>query len=528
MKKLLSVLLVFALAFSFAACGGDSDNTAGSGYYPDYSKPDSNFGGGSYTPSSSYPSSSASSSNATSIKPVVFDEAVKEIIDKQVSFSSGDFSPLLSAAEKIKVTYPYEELYGIKEAYNKYLKRPKYKSTHKNYFSDGKFTADELFNIVKANNKKENYDSRKQISDADLKYVCSVMAPVLLDRGKALSSADAALLSEKIDDLRIYTFTGFAAGAYNPPTAELGLDVTQKGSDKFSRTVQHETHHMIQAASLKEIEKTGIYSRFGFASFEKEKGDPMAFHWIFEGTAELLAHNRINSRSYDVYGDPIKNISYIKVATLLRPNVDEDTFEELTLTNNFDAVFSYFGYTTTEQKNELLNMLTAINYYTDLQSCADEFEAAYKEKYGKRLDSYEFRSEMYGALGKSLSREFFKNLSAALKGKSLTVEEVFALNLVFEHRVCDRSLTRGPEYVSDMLKTYRDLQIKLFEVIAKKLGITCEEITNAYDAYYAEAELTVDDIPLVSKGEAEFLLYTTTSAVNQRTRSVNQTLLRLG
>lgn len=453
------------------------------------------------------------------------DENILALLSRNVSFGQDDFSALETHLAGIRVTYPCEELYGVMDAYEKYTALPQYTSTHENYFSDGVFTAQELYGIVKLNNAAEGFMPNQTISDSDLEYVCTIIAPVLLEYGQKMSASDAALLSEKVSELKIFTFSGFAAGSYDSNTGRFGLDMNLKEKEEFTRTVQHETHHMLQSSSLAEREAGGYENRYGFSYiFDEEEDQPLNFLWMTEGSAELLTHNRLDSREYDVYESIIKTINYIKVATILRPDLDETSFETLSLSADFDGLFRYFDCQTEEEKQEYTNMMAAINYMYDLQFCSDAFEARCQQKYGEALSSDDLRSGVISSLGTALSREFFRNLTAALKDQTLTVEDLFTLNVLFEHRVCDYSLYRGPEKCADMLLSYHTMQTQFFAVLAEKLAVSVDELYAAYDVYYTKAQLQVAHIRLISAEEAAFLQYTTDTSVNRRYDTVNRLL----
>ena len=453
-------------------------------------------------------------------------EEVDTLLKSEISFGEDDFSAFEELLSGITVTYPYEELYNVMENYERAIAIPTYVSTHENYFADGVFTAKELFEIVKRNYTAQNFMEKRRLSDADLLYVCQIIAPILLEYAQERSDAEGAHLSEKVEGLVIGAYTGFAQGSYGSEDGILMyLDMKQKSTDKFPRTVRHETNHMLQGSTVAEQEAGGYRYRVGFSYFfEEGKDQPYEFNWIFEGAAELLTHNRLNSRQYDVYPYYIMTINYIKVATILREDVNDTSFEELTLSADINGVFDYFGYETEEQKRELLHMLVAINYQ---QRFSDQigFRDRYEEKYGEDLSESAFRMGVIDALGRSLSREFYKNFANALKGKTVTVEDIFILNTLFEHRVCDYSLYRGVQPCMGMLQQYTQLQTEFFGILGEHLGVTSEEIQAVYDEYYKSALILAENIPLVTAAEADFLQYTTDASNNERFKSIYQQIM---
>lgn len=539
MRKFIAMILTVCLLCSVAGCagvGGDRKAPAAeqNATQPSLSINPTTGKKPSATTAPSNPPATTAPSNppATTAPyqpPAKLNDDMLAMLAREVSFGSNDFAALQAQLASLQVTYPHEELYGILDAYARYTAIPSYTSTHENYFADGVFTPEELFTIVKQNNADAAFPSVKQITDEDLKLVCQIIAPLLLEYGQAMAPADAALLSEKVSSLTVYTYTGFSAGAYDANSDQLGLDVTQKNTDRFSRTIQHEAHHMLQSSSQKEAAAGDYQCRYGFAYLLDEADEqPLNLSWITEGSAELLTHNRLASREYDVYQDIIRTINYIKVATILRPDIDDTSFEKLSLSADFNSLFRYFHCQTDAERQEVLHMVAAINYAANLQMCRDGLRHRYEEKYGESLSDSSFRLAVSNALGISLSRHFFQNLTAVLNNQTVTLEDIFTLCALYEHRLTDYSLSKGPESSLDLLLTYRDLQTQFFSVIASNLGITTDALYAIYDSYYVEAELRAADLPFLSAEEAKFLQYTTDSSINPRYRSVNQWLIRIG
>ena len=531
MKKTIAFILTLCVLLTVASCGSNDAHETDISSRPDsyYNHNDlTSYRDSSMTDDSKDDSSQSNlSSSVESSRPVVFDESVKSLIAKSVSFTGGDFSDLNGYLSGIRGVYPHAELYGIKEAYAKYLKLPKYTSTHENYFADGIFTGDELYNIAKANNKRIGYKGNKVISDDDLKHICNVAAPVLLEYGKSISASDAALLSEKVSEFNVFAFSGFAAGSYDAATSSLGIDVALKNTEKYDRNITHEITHMVQGSSQKENAATGIKWRFGYCYvFDEEIDQPLNFRWLFEGSAEILNHNRLNSRSYDVYENYIKLINYIKAATVLSDHIDDKSFEELSLSSDIGELFDYFDCKTDSDRYEILDMLCSINYYFDSHNVAQGFKNRYKEKYGAVLNTSAFHKDMLISLGTTLSRVFYKNLAEALVGKSLSIEEIFAYITLFEHRLSDISLPIGTNGMLPLMETYCKIQERFFEALANKASVTTDEIRLAFDAYYPKGAITADVLKLLSHPEAQFLQYTTESSINKRFRSLYQTVLR--
>ena len=513
MKRCIAILMVLCLSAGLVACAGPAPSVP--------------TAAPTVAPGGTAPTAPTPTEPAPTTPTVVLDSVIEQLLDRQVSFSAGDFSQLDSTLAGIQVVYPYQELYGILPAYQQYLTLPTYTSTHENYFSDGVFTAQELFDIVKANNATANFNTSKQISDVDLMDVCQIMAPLLLEYGTGASAQEASHLSEKLSQLKIFTFSGFASGSYSAADGQLGLDVDQKNTDKFSRTVQHETHHLLQAGTLAEHAAMGIDYRFGYCyAFAQGEENPLNLLWLCEASSELLTHNRLNSRTYDVYHNNIRYIDYIKVATLLRPDIDDTSFEKMSLSPRLEGLFDYFGCQSVQQQEEILNMVAALNYVNNLQSCADSFKNRYKETYGDRLSDGDFRNAVTNALGKTLSREFFRNFTATLQGQQVSMAEIFTMMALFEHRLCDNTLYMPVEKCYDTLKQYQQLQTQFFTVLSQKLDMPVEDIQSAYDTFYAEAALQAAILSFVTAQEAEYLQYTTDASINSRYRSVNQNLVK--
>lgn len=458
-----------------------------------------------------------------------FGTDINALLNKEVAFKNGDFDKTLALFDGLIAEYPYQELYGIMDAYEDYLALPEYVSTHENYFADGEFTSQELYNITKSNNDaNKNYETDDYVPDDELKYICEIMAPVILDYALNADEQECKLLSEKLENLQITNFSDFGFGYYSDYDNCLGVRIDLKGDPQYEHTIVHETQHLLQSGGRKWSESKNIFCNFGMQYRFTEEGDnPLALHVMSENCAEMLAHNWFKSRQYDVYEHSIVyHFELIKVPTILDKNIESDSFEKLSLSRRIEDLFDYFGCETQAEKEEVLNMLCAINYLSDYQSVGQYFRERYEEKTGKEYDGFIFMCEVYNALGQTLTKHFYRNLAEILENKTVTVEEVFTIMALYEHKLSNSMLISEPEDIKDALSLYQKSQTEFLQILSQKLGMSVEELQAAYDEFYTDAVLNASAISFLSQSEAEFLQYTTDTALNQRFRSINQYIIK--
>ncbi len=504
LKKIISIFLIIITVFTFCACDETEKN-----------------------PSSTANKTAKPTSKPTQkpvVTPYLFDEATQSVLNKEVSFSADDFLKFREVLD-FRVTFPDADLFGILEEYEQYKALPKYVSTHENYFADGKFTSDELYKIVTSNIAKANLPSKYVLSDEHIRYACDKMAPFLEKYGVIAPENDARLLSEKLSMLVLCEMDGFGYGAHSSEDNRLYLETNYYPSFRYDRTIIHETCHIIQSSSNAEQDFSGFAYRSGYCyCFSDDfKNQPLGLRLFFEGSAETITNTEVSSREDSSYNDCVEYLDMIKLATLLDSDAKWDTFECLSLYGTLEDVFAYFNCETEEDNIEVLNMLCAMNYAANMKFCNESFMDKYEAKYGTDIKDREMRIRyMFNTSTVMLSRIFYSNLVDFLQDKTLTVDELFTLITLYEHKITSTCFPFTEEVVVPLINKYTEMQSEFFNVFAQKLGMTVPELQAIYDSYFKNATLDAHKVAGIDEAKATYMQYITDTEYNKRYRSVNQ------
>lgn len=529
-KTITGVTAPLLLATSLTGCfSGESDFDKYYNHQNNYPSSDysyqEDFDGYSSSDKINNYSSNSSATNNNFNSSLVLDDYLNKIINSNVVLDSNSLNAYINQINNLKVEYAHSNLYGNQELFNKYNSLQKYKSTTPSLFKNGQITVDTLYSVVKKNNENANLSNNQQLSDSNLREICSIMVNLFNDYAKRHNEADLNLLSEKISELKIINFDGFSNGFYDNTLGKMGFSVNYlkgKSNEFFKETIQHETHHLIQAASIKEISNLNLENRFGICyKFSDAEVNSLYWSWFYEGCAEYLTSNLNNKKTSNVYQDLIKSIDSIKISTILG-NKRVDEFENISLSKDLNDLFKYFNCQTKEDKKEVLDLMYAFELKYNLNfSCKDFFDK-YESMYGNTLSKLEFTKELNNSIAQTLSRYFYKNLALLLKNKQVSVQEIFSIISVFENQISrEVFFSSKQESLELFFEMYNDMQSELFEMISKKLNVSLEEVQQAYNSFNKQVNVNLNNTVLLNKEKEEFLNYITENAKNHKVNSIN-------
>ena len=466
------------------------------------------------------------SKNTTSNIELTLDDYSLAIINSKVSFEQNSMDEFTNYVKNINVKYPYSDLYDTRSLLDKYNKLIKYNPSNINYFVNNTISAETLFSIVKENNHNANLSQNAKMSDSNLKEICTIMSNLLNDYAKQ-NDADLNLLSEKIKNLKILKISEFSNGYYDTTNGKMGFNIANlksKSNDFFKKTIEHETYHFIQGSSLNEIDKSGIVERYGISyKFLDVDVNSLSWPWYYEGAAEYLTGNRNNTKVNDVYSAQVKSIDTIKSATILSNKTDINEFENLSLSSNMNKLFDYFGCQNLEDKIEILNLMYAYNIKFNMNFSSADFFAKYKSIYGQSLSNIIAKKELNNSIAQTLSKQFYKNLGEVLKEKQVSVKEIFSLISVFENEI-SREIwyNSNQNTLTGFFEIYDDIQTNFFDIIAKKLGVSTEDIQYSYDSYNKEIIVDGNSISFLNSEKKQFYQYIVETRKNDKMNSINQ------
>ena len=453
------------------------------------------------------------------------DEYSKTIINSNISLSTTALNNYIASVNNIEVEYKYADIYNMKNEFSKYQTIDKYTSNTSNLFKNGTISANTILDIVKKNNSNAELSASAKVSDSELLEVCNIMADLLNDEIKN-NKIDKNLLSEKINDLKIVAIDEYANGFFDSETCRMGFNfslIKSKGIQFYKMVVEHEVYHLIQSNSLNEIKDTNLQNRFGFTyKYNNADLNVFAWNWFYEGSAAYLACDRNNTKEPTNYESILKDIDTIKVSTILMPQNGVTDFENLSLSNDINDLFNYFGCETYQDKIEVLNMMYSMNIKTNIFSTYDEFNDKYEKINGQTISITNLRKELNDDIAQTLTKCFYKSLASALLNKNVKVEEVFAIISVFENEL-SRNIwyNSNQSTLTEFYDTYDKIQTDFFQLIANSLELKVEDVQEAYNAYNNEVVVKLDNVTLLNNEQKEFYNYILSTRKGDKMNSIN-------
>lgn len=532
-KTVVGVTAPLILMTSLSGCFTSSDESYGynnyvSGYnytssYYSYDYEKENYGSSTSKNNSSDNNVSSNYNNFNSS--LALDEYLTAIINSNVLLDSNSLNSLINIINNRNVEFPYSNLYGTQALLNRYNSLPKYNSTSQNLFINRQITVDTLYAVIKNNNDNGNLSNNQKMNDSNLREICSIMVDVFNDYAKRHSDADLKLLSEKILELKIINFDGFSNGFYDNTLGKMGYSVSylkNKSNEFFKETIEHETHHLIQAAGIKEISSSNYSNRMGMCyKFDDAEVNSLYWNWFYEGSAEYLTSDLNNTKTNNVYESLIRSIDAIKISTILNNNKVQD-LENLTLSLNLNDLFKYFNCQSNEDKMEVINLMYAFELKYNFNSSCTDFFDKYESIYGKDVSKLELKRQLNSSIAQTLSKHFYKNLANSLKNKQVGIKEIFSIISVFENEISREILYNSNQNTLEtFFDMYNELQSNLFEIVANKLGISVDDVQQAYNAYNKQTTVKLENTVLLDREKEEFFNYITETRKGHKMNSIN-------
>jgi len=185
-------------------------------------------------------------------------------------------------------------------------------------------------------------------------------------------------------------------------------------------------------------------------------------------------------------------------------------------------LFDYFGCKSQKERVEIANLMYAYNIIYNLNFVCDEFYDAYEAKYGLNASNSRIRNELHCAVAQTLTKQFYKNLSTAIKEKSISVEEIFKFISIFEMSINKEiSYSARQENLLDFFETYNEIQTEFFAIIADFVGVSTMDVQTAYNAYNKHAKVSADNLNIVNENKKLFYEYILETRKSSKANSIN-------
>lgn len=422
---------------------------------------------------------------------ISFDEHELEVIEAKINANIND--DFQSYLDGLHTKYKYSEYFKTTDALQEYKKMPQKDVKSTGVVTSKKVDKNSLLRMVLNNNEKflSTYKGSNyfKISDDKLKEIVDIMALQLETVLKESDNIDVNILNSTLNSLEILEYKSFGNAYVSVEESKFclnftAIDALQKiNSDvnMLERVVKHETNHLVQVGYSSD--NSFKYNMGVSYAYSNLKVNTLYWDWFIEGSAEKMTLNRNNPNPFN-YKNQVEAINTLAIANIVNVNGVND-IEEMTLQRDLNEFFHLFNAETDEEKEEIINMMFA---YDIIFSENKDFINNYQEKNGYfDLSSlYAYQKELKPAIGQTLTKLFYSNLSDSLTKKELNLKQVFGLIRVFETEMCyltDYDLDEKREMNREFISVYSDIQNEFFNNLAEESNLNGNELKNLYCKY---------------------------------------------
>lgn len=403
---------------------------------------------------------------------------------------------VLSAVDSQKADYFLSDLYQLEEVKRR-LSFDASVSSHSASAlnAEGQLEGSHLAALVAENNEAflaTKPFGFKPVEQDYIAQLCDFIVQVVTLTAEKYPEVDWSRVYCNLGNLKILYDTGMLS--YAQVTSQMVLAISKnnteivlnmKGADGFSRVLTHETMHIIQmGCPCEQIENCS--RRAGISTYwEDFTLNTTDWTWMVEGAAErhMCALTGGKAVSYQYKMDYLCSLT---MSVLLREQVNADTMEVMTFHTDPELLFSAFGAETEARREEVLNMMITLQV---LQMQPTAFLAAYKENTGIDLQADtdamdQFCYSLKPAICVTLTKEFYRNLTAYLQQNPTTVNDLFFLLSLFEGHLNQHLQYKNEskaELNAPFFETYNALRNGLFAALEAENGIT--DLAALYEDY---------------------------------------------
>lgn len=435
--------------------------------------------------------------------------STNNITGLKANLTSADYESFEQYIKSIVVKYPYEELYDIDAALDKYNQVVFDVNYAPNVFTnDAELSPSKLLDVVMQNNQNYLNDQKnkiggtfyKQLNRSELYNICRIICDAFNDYSKA-GTIDINKVKSYLTTLKIFTdpisevaFTSYDDCLVINPNNVDALDLITQGMTKeqvYKKLIFHEIMHMFQKSSPEMEKANKYYFNSGIAySWKDLKVNPLMFDWFVEASAEKNEADYTDGKTI-LYQDFVAHLDSLSLSTILNDNVQVNQTENLCFSNKLDKLFEQFDCKTNDEKKEVIKLLYAIDIMQVDRSDADDndFFIRCKEVYGK-----EFTTDQINELSQTikasecltLTKQFYLNLAKQLKEKQIGLQDVFYLITVFENDLNSHiKYTKSERFQYDepFLNEYIKVQDQFFDAIARSNDYTVDQLLDLYNNY---------------------------------------------
>ena len=476
----------------------------------------------------------------------VVDEETQAFFAQQLHFSPEEIALFQQNLKTIVIDYPFAEYYGSQDALKAYFNLSYHGSTEISFFHNNQLNAQEVYEVVRKNNAQYLADNPylskySGTTDGLVQKVVMVMVEYInaLLNSSAGTNIDLSSLNQKIQSLKIMESSTGSYAYYNYEDNIIGIDSqmiasvqsTLNDSQAEEKIIEHETNHFIQAHSPEELMTTGVKRLGPCYLFDQLEVNSIYWDWFFEGCAEQIVLDQNQENDSLTYQHEVDMLKTLKAATILSDKVGLTTLEDLSLQRDLDTIFTYFNCETDQEKEEIVNMMYAINLWMRDDSFSssaafyqiDVVSNAMFEDYRSKND---FQNYLKGAVGQTISKKFYSNLANSIVDKTVTLGEIFNLISIHENdlnHLVWYSDTSKKDALADFFEGYRAVQDTFLQMIADHLGVSLSEVQKAYYTYHAAMDEETISVSFLDSDKNVFF-----QQLNQERKQTNSKVSSIG
>lgn len=348
--------------------------------------------------------------------------------------------------------YEYSELYALDQAMAMAESHsPTVCSHEETLCPDGRIpTAETLYRTVQENNRAYLAEDPQvyALPDELVRHICSLIVSELTRAGSNMEKEDRIRIGCALADLTIVGIDS-ASPEKNPGGTVINAMVTSdgcmlvdekqietlQGEQAADRTYCHEIQHIFQRA-CPPADQPG-YTAIGCCEYWDELAvNSLHWRWLYEAAAELNVMREYGCTEAVVYTNMVGYLKPLEMIAAIRPGTVGQDVEFCQYTNDPEAIFSLFQASIPEEREELIDLLYAIDY---VQLECEDFLAAYERVYGPCKDPVALKQGIKQGICKTLTKYFYSALTQRILESStgqgtekISLQGVFWLINVFE------------------------------------------------------------------------------------------------
>ncbi len=414
------------------------------------------------------------------------------ILSTKINISNAQSNIYKAKLSEINVSYKDSDLFQVPSAL------AKYNSIKLSDDSGTSFQIDKekLYQKVLENNRsylqEHPINTYNDTSLDDIEKIVDIISDNINEKINSKNSINYQQLIETLNELKVFTYSGFAAGGVDDKNVILSIDMQTISNyqskypdiDVLEMVVKHESNHLIQLSSNNSYEKNyGVCYKFDDLDV-----NPLDNQWLIESTCEKqVINDYTDGRSPLFYQDSIYSLESLTLSVILNENISKTSIEDMMFQHDLNKFLDMFDTKNETEQEEIINMLYSFEL---IHYDKEDFKQAYENKYGYKItisDLDDYRVELQGSIALTLSKLFYKNLSTIIADKEVKLEDIYSLISIFEDDI-SRLTWYSSKYnhYTTFLSEYSNLQEVFFDMISESNNLDSRTLQHGYSIYHSD------------------------------------------